>query len=109
VARGAREKIVPRVQKAYQVFASHMEEDVDAKLLGVQKGHRGAPCFAKHMVGGNGVQHQGALRVLRGALPFVRAMVGVNVVPTREVEFALKVFMEVPTFVWHMVVERGVL
>jgi hypothetical protein len=108
-ARGAREKIAPRVQKVYQVFASHMVEDVDAKYLDVQKGPRGALCFAKHMVGENGVQHQGAPRVLRGAPPFVRAMVGANVAHIRVVEYAPKVFMEVPTFVWHMGVERGVL
>ena len=109
VARDAREKIVPRVQKACQVFAFHMVEGVDAMLLSAQKGHRGAQCFAKRMVGESGVRHQGAPRVLRAAPPSARAMVEENAVHSRVVEFALKVCMEVPTSVWHMGVERGVL
>lgn len=109
VAKGAREKTAPKVLKAYRVFASRTAEVVDAKLLDAPKGHKVAPCFARHMVGGNGVQHQGALRVLRGAPPFARVTVEENAVHTRVVEFALKVFMEAPTSAWHTGVERGVL
>lgn len=109
VARGAREKTAPRVLKAYQVFVSHMVEGVDARLLDVQKGHKGAQCFAKHMVGENGVQHPGAPKALRGAPRIARAMEGENAVRIRVVECVLKVCMEVPTSVWHMGVERGVL
>lgn len=109
VARDVKEKIAQRVLKASQVFASHMEVAVDAKLWDAQKGHKGAQCFARLMVGENGVQLQGAPKVLRGARLIARVTVEGKDVHSKVVGFVRRVFMEVPTSVWHMGVVRGVL
>ncbi|KAF3448642.1 hypothetical protein FNV43_RR09355 [Rhamnella rubrinervis] len=61
-ARDVNKKTVQRVQKASQVFVSHMEVVAAAKLWDAQKGHREAQCFARHMVGESDALLQGAQR-----------------------------------------------
>lgn len=107
--RDARKKTVQRVQKDSQGSASHMEVGVVASSLHAPKGHKEAQCFARHMVGENGAQFQIAPRVQKGALPSARGMVEGKGVHSKVVVFALRVFMEGPTSVWHMGVVRGVL
>ena len=61
------------------------------------------------MVGGNAARLQDAPRAQKGAHLFVKAMEEGKDVPSKVVGFVLRVYMEGPTSVWHMGVERGVL
>jgi hypothetical protein len=60
-------------------------------------------------VGENAARLQDAARALKGAHLFVKAMEEGKDVPSKVVGFVLRVYMEGPTSVWHMEVERGVL
>jgi hypothetical protein len=107
--RDARKKIAQRVQKVYLVSAFLMEVVGDANSQDAPRGHKGAPCYVRHMVGGNAALLQDAPRVLKGALLFVKATEEEKGVPSNVVGFVVRVYMEGPTSASHMGVERGVL
>lgn len=99
----------PGVLKGRLGCASLMGVDAVVNTTNVQRVHKGAPCFARHMVVGSAAHLQGAPKVLKEAPHCARHTVVGSVAFSMAVVFVLKVSMEVLTFVLLMVVGRGVL
>lgn len=109
VARDARWRTAPRVQKAILGYASLMEAVAAASTHNAPRGHKGVLYFARHTVEGRDAQSWDVPRELKGALRSVKDTVGESAAPFRVAACALRASMEEPSSVLHMVVARGVL
>lgn len=89
--------------------ASLMGVDAVVSTKNVQREHKGALCFARHMVVGSDAHLQGVPKELKEAPHCARHMVGGSAAFSMEVAFAQRVCMEAQTSVLLMVVERDVL
>lgn len=99
--------VVLRVKLA---FASLMVVAAGANSQKVAaRAHRGAPCTARPMEVASDACLRGATKGRKAALRSVRVMVVAEGAYMKEAEFAQRVCMVAPTFVWHMVVARDVL
>ncbi|THU53513.1 hypothetical protein C4D60_Mb10t15200 [Musa balbisiana] len=75
VARDAKERIAPRVQKVILAYASPMGVDGVANILNVQRVHRAAQISARHMVEVRGAHTWVARKGLKDAHPSAKHMV----------------------------------
>lgn len=107
--RGAVWKDAPVVLRGKLACASHMVVDAVANSLVVQRVRRGALCSAKHMVVESVAYLLAAPKEPKGVRLFAKHMVVESGVSLMVVVSAPKVYTEAQTFVWPMVVGRGVL